>query len=109
MSTESRFPCNFVRHDNLRLSSGGTIEHVELEPERKGNRSAFDEGPTPLRDSYIVLFAIDVLVMLHASFIRWRNHRLTLRALADLDEYQLRDIGLTRDERRYRSFDGGTQ
>jgi uncharacterized protein YjiS (DUF1127 family) len=39
-----------------------------------------------------------VLVALHASFKKWRNYRRTLRALADLDEHQLRDIGLTREE-----------
>jgi uncharacterized protein YjiS (DUF1127 family) len=109
MSTQFRFPRNFVRHDDLRLSSGGAIEQVEPKPKRKCGRPVFGEGRAPLRDSHIVLFAIDVLVMLHASFKKWRNHRLTLRALDDLDERQLRDIGLTRDEARYRTFDGGTK
>ncbi|HET8544152.1 MAG TPA: DUF1127 domain-containing protein [Pseudolabrys sp.] len=35
---------------------------------------------------------------MHSSFRRWRNRRRTLRALADLDEAQLRDIGVTRDD-----------
>jgi uncharacterized protein YjiS (DUF1127 family) len=109
MSTQFRFPRNFVRHDDLRLSSGGAREHVEPKPKRKCGGPVFGEGSAPLRDSHIVLFAIDVVVMLHASFKKWRNHRLTLRALDDLDERQLRDIGLTRDEARYRAFDGGTK
>jgi hypothetical protein len=36
------------------------------------------------------------------SFKKWRNRRPTLRALADLNEHQLRDIGLARDENGYR-------
>jgi uncharacterized protein YjiS (DUF1127 family) len=109
MSTQFRFPRNFVRHDDLRLSSGGAIEHVEPKPKRKCGRPVFDEPPAPLRDSHIVLSAIDVLVTLHASFKKWRNHRLTLRALDDLDERQLHDIGVTRDGGEYRTLDGGTK
>ena len=51
-----------------------------------------------LRDDHIVLLAIDALRALHGSFKQWLNRRRTLRALADLDERQLRDIGLARDE-----------
>lgn len=51
-----------------------------------------------LRDDHIVLLAIDAFLALHTSFKKWRTRRRTLRALADLDERQLRDIGLTRDE-----------
>lgn len=51
-----------------------------------------------LRDDHIVLLAIDAFLALHASFKKWRSRRRTLRALADLGERQLRDIGLTRDE-----------
>jgi hypothetical protein len=43
--------------------------------------------------------------MLVASFKKWRNRRLTLRALADLNEHQLRDIGLARDENGYRPLE----
>ena len=50
-----------------------------------------------LRDDHIVLLAIDAVLALHASLKRWRKRRRTLRALADLDERQLRDIGLTGD------------
>lgn len=68
-----------------------------------------------LRDDHIILLVIDSLVTLHTSFKKWRRHRRTLRALADLDETQLRDIGLTRDQglveasprflRRHKSYD----
>jgi len=37
---------------------------------------------------------------LHASLKKWRGRRNTIRALADLDEHQLRDIGLRRDDGR---------
>jgi uncharacterized protein YjiS (DUF1127 family) len=38
------------------------------------------------------------LAALVGSLKEWRNRRRTQRALAELDEHQLRDIGLTRDE-----------
>jgi uncharacterized protein YjiS (DUF1127 family) len=51
-----------------------------------------------LREDHIALAAIDALLALQGSFKNWRNRRRTLRALADLDDRQLRDIGLTRDD-----------
>jgi uncharacterized protein YjiS (DUF1127 family) len=97
MSTQFQIPSNFVRRDDIKLCLGDAVEHVE--PKRS-------KGPVPLRNSHIVLYAVDALVTLHASFTKWRNHRITLRALADLNEDQLRDIGLTRDENGdYRAFD----
>jgi uncharacterized protein YjiS (DUF1127 family) len=50
-----------------------------------------------LRDDHIALLVMDAVLAFHASFKKWRSRRRTLRALADLDERQLRDIGLTRD------------
>jgi len=47
---------------------------------------------------------IDRLLALHAAFKRWRKRRKTLRVLADLDERQLRDIGLTRDDVHYEAL-----
>jgi uncharacterized protein YjiS (DUF1127 family) len=55
----------------------------------------------PLRDDHLVLLTINRLLALHAAFKRWHKRRKTLRALADLDERQLRDIGLTRDQVHY--------
>ena len=57
-----------------------------------------------LRDDHIVLLTIDRLLALHAAFKRWRKRRKTLLALADLDEHQLRDIGLTRDHTHYEAL-----
>ena len=54
-----------------------------------------------LRDDHLVLLTINRLLALHAAFKRWRKRRKTLQALADLDERQLRDIGLTRDQVHY--------
>ena len=97
MSTQFQIPSNFVRRDDIKLCLGDTVEHVE--PKRS-------KEPTPLRNSHIVLYAVDALAPLYASFKKWRKHRITLRALADLNEDQLRDIGLTRDENgEYRAFD----
>jgi uncharacterized protein YjiS (DUF1127 family) len=62
-----------------------------------------------LRDDHIVLLAIDALLALYASFKKWRNRRRTLTALADLDDHQLRDIGLTRDGDQYRSLAGSDE
>jgi len=89
MSTQFRIPRNFVRRDGIRFSSRHAVEDV-------GRTIA------PLRENHIVLYAVDALVRLYASFKKWRNRRLTLRALSDLDEHQLRDIGLARDETGYR-------
>ena len=94
MSTQFQIPSNFVRRDDITLCLGGAVAHVR------------SKEPAPLRNSHVVLYAVDALVTLHASFTKWRNHRITLRALADLNEDQLRDIGLTRDENGdYRAFD----
>jgi len=38
--------------------------------------------------------------------MRWRNRRRTLKALADLDDRQLRDIGLTREDTHYHALAG---
>jgi uncharacterized protein YjiS (DUF1127 family) len=51
-----------------------------------------------LRDGHLVTVAIDALLALHGAFKRWHGRRRTLRALAKLDEHQLRDIGLTRGD-----------
>lgn len=53
---------------------------------------------SPLRGCHFIPLAVDGLVALRASLKEWRNRRRTLRALDELDEHQLRDIGLTRDE-----------
>lgn len=105
MSRQFRIPRNFVRHDDIRFCSGGTVEDVEPKGKRNYDSSSFHKETALLRDSHIVLYAVDAMVALYASFKKWRNRRLTLRALADLNEHQLRDIGLTRDETGYRALD----
>jgi len=57
-----------------------------------------------LRDNHLVLLTINRLLALRAAFKRWRKRRKTVRALADLDERQLRDIGLTRDDVHYEAL-----
>jgi Domain of unknown function (DUF1127) len=85
MSTHFEFPLNtFVRHDDLKFFGA-----------KECNKPAVISPP--LRNGHIVLVTVDALVALYASFKKWRNYRRTLRALADLDEHQLRDVGLTRE------------
>lgn len=95
MSGLFRFPHNFVRHDSFETGNRPVTVNALYELERgagSNNRSA------ALREDHIILAVIDGLLYLRASFRRWRNRRRTLRALADLDDAQLRDIGLTRDD-----------
>lgn len=96
-------PSRFVKHHDPKLSSANiiktSVEGVGQNLQQDCNRSVAHDAPSVLlRDNHIVLLAIDALLALHASFKKWRQRRRTLRALADLDESQLRDIGLTRDE-----------
>ena len=73
-----------------------------------GPFTAYENPKSPaagiLRDDHLVLLTIDRLLALHAAFRRWRKRRKTLLALADLDERQLRDIGLTRDDVHYEAL-----
>jgi uncharacterized protein YjiS (DUF1127 family) len=54
--------------------------------------------PQLLRDDHIIILAIDALLAAHAAVRRWLQRRQTRRALAELDDRQLRDIGVTRAE-----------
>ena len=94
-------PSAFEKHDDFELFDGhktASVDGLLAEPELRHKSSAARKTPPILlRDDHIVLLAIDAVLALHASFKKWRNHRRTLRALAELDERQLRDIGLTRD------------
>lgn len=51
-----------------------------------------------LREDHIVLLAIDAVLALHAITKRYFERRRTRRILAELDDRQLRDVGLTRTE-----------
>lgn len=94
-------PSAFEKHDDFELfdvHKTASVDGVLAEPELRHKSSAARKTPPILlRDDHIVLLAIDAVLALHASFKKWRNHRRTLRALAELDERQLRDIGVTRD------------
>ena len=104
MSILFRYPPSaFVKHDDLKLPVASNItsgvEGAGQQREQKCNSSAVDRASSVLlRDDHIVLLAIDALLALRTSFKKWRNHRRTLHALAELDERQLRDIGFTRGE-----------
>jgi uncharacterized protein YjiS (DUF1127 family) len=52
----------------------------------------------PLREDHIILLAIDALLAAYAAVRRWLQGRQTRRALADLDEHLLCDIGVSRAE-----------
>jgi len=95
MSELFKFPYAFVRHnDSSTTQISGFCKSADNE-----NR------PAPLRNDHVVLWAIDGLLALHAVLVRWRSRRRTFRALADLDEEQLRDVGLTRSyHKSYRAL-----
>ena len=99
MSELFKFPDVFVRHGEARNTSVATqiSEHCKS----AGNERRF----VPLRNDHVVLWAIDGLLTLHTAFVRWRSRRRTFRALADLDQEQLRDVGLTRGHHKsYRAL-----
>ena len=60
--------------------------------------SLHPQNKVAFRDSHIIIAVIDALAALYVSFKQWRGRRQTLKALAELDEHQLRDIGLTRGD-----------
>jgi uncharacterized protein YjiS (DUF1127 family) len=95
-------PRVFVRYHGFKFPHPTGRSRVESEGQKlEQNRDGPFGHPASsvlLRDDHIVLAAIDALLALHASYKNWRNRRRTLRALADLDDRQLRDIGLTRDD-----------
>ena len=97
MSELFKFPDVFVRQGNFNANSCGNINAAGTPNSEYCNSAGNETRSVLLRDDHVVLWAIDGLVALHVAFVKWRNHRRTFRALADLDEEQLRDIGLTRD------------
>ncbi len=50
------------------------------------------------RSDHVLFLAVDAIVAVHAAFRRWRDRRRTRRALAELNDQELRDIGLEREE-----------
>src|SRR6516164_7976395 len=46
--------------------------------------------------NHVLFLVVDAVVAVHSAFRRWLSRRRTQRALANLDDHQLRDIGLTR-------------
>lgn len=50
------------------------------------------------RSDHVLFLVVDAIVAMHAAFRRWRDRRETRRALAELNDQQLRDIGLEREE-----------
>jgi len=93
-------PRVFVRHHGFKFPhhTGRTPAECEGSEQNRGGPFGHRAASVLLRDDHIIVAAIDALLALHASFKKWRNRRKTLRVLADLDDRQLRDIGLTRDD-----------
>jgi len=104
MPTKSlRFsPDQFIGQDEVDFHEAKNTTAGESERKQNCNNS-IDAKSISLRDDHIVLLAIDCLLALHARFENWRRRRRTLRALAQLDEHQLRDVGLTRGKTSTRS------
>jgi uncharacterized protein YjiS (DUF1127 family) len=92
------------------ITSGKGADAKEAKKQRpKLKVSAPGEiGPAVLRDDHIVLLAIDGVLTLHAAIKSYLMRRRTRKILAALDDRQLRDIGLTRDEIASASMRSGT-
>ena len=88
-------PSGFVKHDDVKLT--GTSPDTRKPGKQRATGKDHSE-PTLLRDDHIVLLAIDGLLALHAAVKRYVMRRRTRKILLALDDRQLRDIGLTRDE-----------
>jgi uncharacterized protein YjiS (DUF1127 family) len=97
MSELFKFPDVFVRPGNFNANNCGDTDAANTLNSERCNSVDNENRSVLLREDHVVLWAIDGLLALHTAFVKWRNHRRTFRALADLDEEQLRDIGLTRD------------
>jgi hypothetical protein len=97
MSELFRFPHILVNHDNFTVNNCTNASAAERSPPKRRYPVDNINRRAPLRDDHIILWLIDHLLSLHGHFVAWRNRRQTFRALDDLDERQLRDIGLTRD------------
>ena len=96
MSELFGYPYVFVRQND---SASATQSTGFCKSAGNENHSA------PLRNDHVVLWAIDGLLALRAALLRWRSRRRTFRALANLDEEQLRDVGLTRSHHKsYRAL-----
>src|SRR5262249_23278287 len=89
MSELFKFPYAFVRHGDCAHTGAAGTKTSEHHNSAENKRA-------PLRSDHVVLWAIDGLLALHAALARLRSRRRTFRALSDLDEEQLRDVGLTR-------------
>jgi uncharacterized protein YjiS (DUF1127 family) len=97
-------PSTFTQHEDLRdlrLTEGSAFPLPANASRQKLPQNC---RANVLRDDHIVLVAIDRLLALYEGLQKWKQHKKTLRALAELDERQLRDIGLTRDQTHYHAL-----
>jgi uncharacterized protein YjiS (DUF1127 family) len=98
MSTSFKFPPrSFVKHEGFNFDA---LQNAARAGRSTRPTSKIDPRIAAflLKDDHLVLLAVDGLLALHARYKAWRARRRTLKALADLDERQLRDIGLTRED-----------
>jgi uncharacterized protein YjiS (DUF1127 family) len=108
MSKSFNFPPrSFAKHESLKFEA--TLNTARADDtgrtvSQQNNANTADPRISAflLKDDHLVLLAIDGVLALHAllktRFKTWRARRRTLKALADLDERQLRDIGLSRED-----------
>jgi uncharacterized protein YjiS (DUF1127 family) len=88
---------SFVKHDDVTIT-GTNLDSRKARKQKPNRKDTRETEVALLREDHIVLLAIDGLLALHAAIKRYLMRRRTRRILAALDDRQLKDAGLTRDD-----------
>jgi uncharacterized protein YjiS (DUF1127 family) len=103
MSGLTNAPRNFVRSDTVIVTEGDKIKPVDTSTSVECSTADHKKESILLPDDHLVLLAVDGMLALYRLFVKWLRRWRTLGALAELDQRQLRDIGLTREDTPSRS------
>jgi len=108
MSTLFKYPPrSFIKHKGFKFADTQravrTGDTARTTPAQSDTRAVDPRiAAFLLKDDHLALMAIDGLLALYAKFKAkfqtWRSRRRTLKALAGLNDRQLRDIGLSRGD-----------
>ncbi len=98
-------PSSLVNHDDVKII-GTSLDSGKARKQKPKRKVPRETEAAVLREDHIVLLAIDGLLALHAALKRYLLCRRTRRILATLDDRQLKDVGLTRDETSHQNSHG---